>query len=174
MIFAILILLFFAFSIGVFFISNWWILLGIAGIQVLAIFVLRVSVFKAIRSLLLALPFVLMLFGFNMIWLDLEHSASMAARLLIMCNMTFIFMTAVTFLGFIKGLRFFMGRRIAVMIAVGVAFIPLLRDEYLKIRQAMNAKGKRKSLRITFQVVMYKVLYRAGQLSQTLEAKGFK
>ena len=179
MIWAVLILGFFAFSVGVFFVSCWWVLLGIFVAQILLIVVLRINVCRAVRSVLMFLPFIGLAFGLNLIFGTLENSLLMAARLGLMCNMTFVFMSAVPMLGFVRGLRVFCGRRVAVTVAVAIAFVPLLRDEYRKIKDAMNARGKRRgflgfgALGLTFQIVMYKVLYRAGNLAQTLDAKGF-
>ena len=182
MIWAVLILLFTAYSIGVFFVP-WWIVLGALGaIQIILMLVLRVNVKKAIISLVYFLPFVVITAGFHLLFGDTHSALIMSARLGLVWHATVIFSQKVPILKFAHGLKILLyplkifrinPRDIAVMIAIAVTFIPIIAAEFKQIRGAMNAKGRKRGVLIVLKVFMYKILYRAGQLSLTLEAKGY-
>jgi len=182
MIWAFLILLFAAYSIGVFFIP-WWIVLGsLGGAQLLLMLILRVNFKKAFLSFIYFLPFIAITAGFHLLFDDWHNAAIMSVRLLLVWNATVIFSQKVPILKFAHGLKILLcpliifrinPRDIAVMIAVAVTFIPITISEFKQIRNAMNAKGRKRGILIVLKIFMYKILYRAGQLSLTLEAKGY-
>jgi len=186
MIWAILVLLFSAYSVGVFFVHSWWVLLGLAGLNILLMVVLLINPVRAVRSLILFSPLIFLSALFNYLWADLDTAAIFAARLTLVTNMTFIFASRVPMLKFAVGLQICLSplglvkintRNVALTIAIAVSFIPILRDEARTIRHAMRAKARRRgmgNLTLFFKIIMYKVLYRAGSLAMTLDAKGHR
>jgi len=195
--YALLILLFFAFSIGIFFVPIWWVLASVFVWQVVFILVFKLNLMKALRGLLVFLPFAVLIFlflwwaGDSGTWelgreppIDpaIEGALMTTAQMFLVVLGTFIFTSTVTIVNFVFGLTKLLtpfrwvglnARDIAVTIAIAVSFIPILLDEYTKISQALNAKGKRRGLKLATQVIIYKVLFRAGSLSETLDAKGY-
>lgn len=174
MIWTILILLFVTYSVGIFFIP-WWIALGIvAFVQIVLMFALRVRLLKICKSLLLFSPVIVTTALFNYFFMDWNDVLLISARLFLVSHMTFIFATTMPKLKFIRGLQNLFGRRIAITAAVALTFIPVVLSECTRIKQAMNAKGCRRNLRITTRIFMYNIVYRASVLSLTLDAKGYQ
>ena len=176
MIYAVGILSLMAFSIGVFFISN-FIALGAIGFAFLIVIIVSRKCFaRLIKISVLVLPFMALNFLFN--WLvnrDLYAAVIMVSQVYLVVMAGVIFTRWVGAMQFAKGLFFLTrSRNIAVTVAVAVAFLPVLRAEYLQIRQSMRAKGRRRGVRIVFRVILFKILFRAANLSLTLDSKGFR
>ena len=187
MIWATLVFLFLCYSVGIFFITWWYVLAGIASAQLILtlIFLLtqKIKLWKTIRAILIFLPVVITTAAFNWLFLEWEQIAMISARLLLVANMTFIFATVIPILKFARGLSILLyplklfrvnPRDVAVTIAVAITFIPVVRVEYNRIRDGMRARGRKRSLKITMSVFMYRILYRSSVLSLTLDAKGYK
>ncbi|MCL2570709.1 MAG: energy-coupling factor transporter transmembrane protein EcfT [Firmicutes bacterium] len=183
MIWAILVFLFIAYSIGVFFISNWYIFAGIAAFHLLLMIILRVNILRAFLNLLIISPFIIFTGLFNWLFSDLENALLMTTRLVIVCNMTFIFATKIQIMKFVRGLGILLyplrlikvnTRHISVTVAIAITYIPIILDEHRRIKHAMHAKAKRRGIRLWWQIFMYKILYKAASMSRTLESKGYK
>jgi len=176
MIFAILILLFFAYSIGIFFVDSWIVLAYLAGFQLVLMIMLLVNPLKALRNLVYLFPVVLLTGLFNYFFTDLETAAMVATRLALMCHMTYIFATSISALNFAKGMGIILFNRDAgIVVAVAIAFVPTILREYIQIKQSMNVRGRRRgTFTISMQIFMYRMLYRSANLAQTLDAKAYK
>ena len=188
MILAVLILLFFAYSIGIFFVDDWFILACLAGFQfllmVIGMLAGRVNFFKALRNLVYLSPIIFLTGLFNYFFTDLETAAMVATRVALMCHMTYVFASLIPILKFAQGLstlfvllRIFgvNHRDLGITVAVSITFIPIVLSQYHQIKQAINARGRRKNtFVITMQIFMYRILYRASILGQTLDAKGYE
>jgi len=176
MIYAIAFLSLMAFSIGVFFISNFIALGAIGAAFLLVVVVSRKCFWRLLKVSILVLPFLGLNFLFN--WLvnrDLESAGIVMGQVYLVVMVGVIFTRWVGAMQFAKGLFVLTrSRNIAVTIAVAVAFLPVLRAEYLQIKQSMNAKGRKRGVRIIFRVIIFKILYRAANLSLALDAKGFR
>jgi len=172
-----------AFSVGVFFVSNLIIFAGIFAILLVLLLMFELKFPKLLRLLLLLLPIISISLAFNyLINRDLDLIILVLLRLYAISIASFVYANTVTTMKFITGLMFLLQplrllrikiRDIAVTIAIAIAFIPVLRKEYIRIRQGMHAKGRRFGLRLTLGILLYKVLYRASNLSLTLDAKGY-
>ena len=183
MVYAFLVLALAAYSMGIFFIESWEVLYWLGVSHVILMAVLLISPGKLVRSLLFVTPFIVFTALVNWAFADLQSSLMIGARIYLLCNATFIFSQRVPVLKFAKGVSILLyplkvfklsPRDIAITITIAITFIPILRQEFISIRQTMNAKCKRRSLKITTKVIAYKILYRAGNISETLEAKGFR
>ena len=183
MMWAVLVFLFLVYSVGIFFVGCWWVLLGVAGGQLLLMIILCINPTKAIRAFLWFLPVIITTGLFNWIFLGWEEILMISTRLALVGNMTFIFSSKVPVLKFARGVSILLvplkifrvnPRDVAVMVAVAITFVPVVRVEYNRIREGMRARGKKRSLKIALGVFMYRILYRASVLGNTLEAKGYK
>ena len=179
----LILLAFMAFSIGVFFVTSIFWLSFIVFALVMLLFVCELNFMKLLRLIGLLLPIISVSLAFNyLINRDFDLVLIVFLRLLAISIASFIYSNTISTMKFISGLMFILQplrllrvriRDIAVAIAIAIAFIPILRNEYIKIKQGMHAKAKRRGVRILLGIVLYKVLYRAGQLSRTLDAKGY-
>lgn len=163
-----------AYSMGIFWITSWAVLYWIMIAHVALIAILRISPWKLLKNTLFVIPFIAFTGLINWAFADLESSLLIMARIFLLCNMTFIFSQAVTIMNFVRGLRVFLGRNIAVTTAVAITFIPILNREYRRIREGINARGRKRGFRIATRIFAFRILYRASVLSDTLEAKGYK
>jgi len=180
--YAIVIALFIAYSIGIFFVSWWWVILGCAVTQVLLMVVARCNLWRAVKSMSYALPFIALTFAFNYWFSGLDEALLFSARLALVVHLTFIFSQKLSVLQFARGIEVLLWplrvfklntRHVSLVMAISVSFIPVLRDQYIDIRQAMNARGKRRGLSLFMRLFMFKIVYRASVLALTLEAKGY-
>jgi len=183
MIWAILVLGFISYSIWIFFISSWWVLLGLVVFQIVLMIVCWVNVLHAVRSLLLLSPVIFLTGLFNYFFTDLETAAMVATRLAIMCNMTYIFASTVPIMKFVTGMKILFTpirifgvnpRDIAVTIAVAVTFIPISLSEFKRIRDGIRARSGKPRFGLISKIFVYKILYRASCVGATLEAKGYR
>ena len=173
-----------AFSVGVFFISSPWVLGGIALVLVLVGLLLRVKILQFAKVLLVTLPIMVLGFGTMLFWgVSLTAVFYYFAHMYLAGFATFVYIKSTPMINFVRAVSILLSplrlfgfntRNLAVTISVTIAFIPILRDEYIKIRSAMNARGKRRSIVITTRVVIYKILYKSSQIAHTLDAKGYR
>jgi len=182
MCYALIVFAFIAYSIGIFFIPWWWVIMGLACAQVLLMLLTRCNIWRAVKSMLYALPFIALTFAFNYWLLDLNDSLLFAARLGLVVHLTFILSQKLSVLNFARGIEVLLWplrifrlntRHVSLVMAIAVSFIPVLRDQYIDIRAAMNARGRRRGLSLFMRLFMFKIIYRASVLALTLEAKGY-
>ena len=183
MIWAFLTLGLIVYSMGIFFITAWEILLWILTAHIALILVLRINPIKLFRNIIMVSPFIIFTGLINWAFSDFENALMIMARIFLLCNMTFIFSQTVPLLKFARGLSILLlplkifrinTRNIAVTISVAITFVPILRSEYRGIRQGMNARGKKKrGIGIATRIFGFRILYRASILSNTLDAKGY-
>jgi len=179
----VLLLLFICYSIGVFFISDWTILFVLGGFHLFLMLVLRISLWYMCKGFLLMAPFILVTGAMNLLFADLDVTLLIGYRLLLVSNMTMIFGYHVKVLQLATGIRGLLWplkifglntRDIGVTVAVGVTFIPIIFDEYKRLRETIRSRGARPRIGLTMKLFSYKILYRASILSNTLEAKGYR
>ena len=184
MIHAVLFLLVLAFSVGVFFIASPWILGGCALFLVLLGLLLRIEVLRFALVMILTLPIMALGFATMIFWgVSYEAALYYMAHMYLAGFATYVYIRKTPIVNFVRAVTIILfplrlfgldTRGIAVIISVTIAFIPILRDEYTKIKGTMNARGKRRSLSLTTKVIVYKILYKSAQIAHTLDAKGYR
>ena len=181
--YGVLVLLLLSFTIVIFLVGNVIVLSSILGFFIVIILIFRLGIFRYLKMAFIVIPFIAMPIVFS--YLDtnnFDNSIFIALRVYNVSSATFVFSKSLSVLQFSRGIAFVLfplaifrihPRHVAVTISIAISFIPILRKEYSQIKIAMNTRGKKRSFKLQIAVMTYKILYRAGQLSQTLSAKAF-
>lgn len=178
---AVVIVFFVIYSTALFFISNWYLLL------VLAIIELTLASFN--RFLFKNLGFVLIVMLFNLIYADLEMTLLFGMRLFLAIEATYIISHWLSPAEFAHGLCLILSplklfhvnlREIELMITIALTFIPILAHESIIIKQSLRAKGFAFSIKNLFtRPQVYVMAYingvfdRVEAVELALRAKGY-
>lgn len=143
------------------------------------------NVKKTIRNLLKIFPFVLLIFFINY-WLDSCMNALwMATKLLLVCNITFIYSQTTTVAQVAKTvnkmctpLKLFKinPQVIEVLVAIALSMLPIMRREYIEVKEACKAKNipiNLKNSRIILSRMLTSYLKRVDEIDEALVEKGY-
>ena len=89
-------ILFLICTIGVFFINSYIILASIAIFNLILMIIIKVNINNAINNLVKLLPFILFTFFINILFADLKFAMLIGVRLILVCNLSYIFFIAFT------------------------------------------------------------------------------
>lgn len=178
-------LLFFVYVTVIFFLPNeLWVIFSFFVIMLAYSCARKVSFSKIFYGMARILPFVLLIFGFN-IWLDdLKTAIFVAWKLLIVCWTTLTYAQTLSLLGFVKKIENLLSplRRVdfdvesvSLVICLALSMIPILRREVIETKYAMRAKGMDINVRNIHYVVtrmFVRLIRRVDELDMALKAKG--
>lgn len=178
-------LLFLLYATVIFLIPNNLFLLCPLVINLLLFILTKTNFKKAMRNLFKFLPFILFTFVINC-WLDTYINASwMAFKLLLVCNITFIYSQTTTTADIAKTvkklctpLKLFKinPEEIEVLVAISLSMIPILKREYIEIKEACkvkNIKWNIKNMKIILAKLMTSFLKRVSEIDEALIEKGY-
>ncbi len=139
-------LLFLAYTVLVFFIKD-CVLLGIVVIiNILLMIILKENIKKAFFSILKLMPIIIFTSSINIVMSGFSFGILIAIRLILVCNMTYIFSRRMTphklqyvIETLLKPLK--ASKDIGIIICIGMTFIPIIQKEMQEIKNALNAKG---------------------------------
>ena len=142
--------MFLVYATAIFLMPNSFFLLCPLIINIVLGIVTKSNIKKVIKNLLKIFPFVLLTFVINC-WLDSYINALwMAAKLLLVCNVTFIYSQTTTTAQIAKTagklctpLKLFRinPEAIEVLVAIALSTLPIMKREYLELREACKAKN---------------------------------
>ena len=150
MLYIIQFILFIAYTILVFFIKSYSLLGIVCAINIIMMLLLRENFKRAIFAILKLMPFIAFTAGINMIISGINFGALIGIRLILVCNMTYIFAKKMTphklqyvIETLLKPLKIFKidSREIGIILCIGTTFIPIIQREIQEIKYALKAKG---------------------------------
>lgn len=150
MLYIIQFILFIAYTILVFFIKSYSLLGIVCAINIILMLLLRENFKRAIFAILKLMPFIAFTAGINMIISGINFGALIGIRLILVCNMTYIFAKKMTphklqyvIEVLLKPLKIFKidSREIGIIVCIGTTFIPIIQREIQEIKYALKAKG---------------------------------
>lgn len=139
---AITIILFIVYSTGLFFITDWYVLL--------VLFLIEIAIAKFNKFLFKNLGFVIVVMLLNLLYSDLQNTLLFGARLFLAVEATYIISLLLSPTEFAKGFYFLLTplklfrvniKELALTITVALAFVPVLSREASNVKQALRAKG---------------------------------
>lgn len=183
-------ILFLAYTIGIFFIKN-YIALGIIAIfNIIFMIVLKNNLKNAINSLIKLLPFVLFTVIVNLLFSDLEFSVLIGVRLILICNLSYIFSKTISYMELsemIEKISYPLKiisinqKEIGLIVSIALSFVPILKDEILQIKNVLKVKGIKttkfnllKNSRLIFKPFFISIMQRLNEIEMSLKAKGYQ
>lgn len=143
-------IVFLIYTIGIFFLQNPLVMLWGIGINLICMLVQQISIKKAWGNLWAFMGFILFTGVINIWVVDISYGATIAIKLMIVCNMTYLFANSMTQLEFAETIAKMMSplkivkvdtERIVIMIVIALSFIPILKQELENIRLGLKAKA---------------------------------
>ena len=182
-------ILFLIYVIGIFFIRN-LILFGIILLFNLSIILLfKINIKKVITNLLKLSPFILFTSLINLIFTNLQEAILITIRLILVCNISYIFSQTISYLEFAQiiekifsPLRIFKinPKDISLMITIALSFMPIIKDELFQTKNILKTKGINptkinliKNMNLVFKPFFISILQRVNEIELTLKEKAY-
>lgn len=150
----------------------------------------KININKAIKNLIKLMPFILFTVVINIIFVDLEFAILIGVRLILVCNISYVFSKTISYTEFgevIEKLLFPLKifkvnpKEIGIIITIALSFMPILKDELLQIKNSLKAKGMNmtninliKNANLIFKPFFVSVLQRINEVEMSLRAKGYE
>lgn len=183
-------ILFLIYTVGIFFIENYIVLASIAIFNLLLMIIVKININNAINNLVKLLPFILFTVVVNILFADLEFAILIGVRLILVCNLSYIFSKTITYTEFGEIIEKLMcpfkifgvnPKEIGLVITIALSFMPIMKSEFEQIRNVLKVKGIRptnfnilKNLSLIFKPFFISVLQRLNEVEMSLKAKGWQ
>ncbi len=183
-------ILFLIYTIGIFFIKNYIILFLIALLNIIFMIAFKIDIQKAIKNLIKLLPFILFTGIINILFADLEFAILIGIRLILVCNLSYIFSKTLSYMEFGETIEKIMyplkifgvnPKEIGLVITIALSFVPIMKDELSQLKNVLKVKGIKptnfnliKNLRLIFKPFFISVMQRLNEVEMALKAKGWQ
>ncbi len=176
-------IVFIIYTILIFFINDFKILICLLLINLVILGVLKIKFKDMIYNFKIFFPFILFTVILNIIFANLNEGILIGIKIIICYNVTYIFSKrtttteiAETIKKLFYPLKIFRVNvdNIGIIVSVSICIIPVLRDEISALTQAMKAKGKLmkvSSILIVMKPMLISILRRTNQMEKCLIAK---
>ena len=181
--------LFILYTVLIFFISDYRIIILISVINIMLMLIGKINIKQAIRNIIKLLPFIIFVVIINMILMSTEKAILIGIRLILVCNFTYTFTRNFTpqqlsnsiekILTPLKILKI-NTKDIGIMISIAVAFVPILKDEGIKIRESLISKGFNvnginmiKNINLILVPLIVSILKRVEHIENAFKSKGY-
>jgi energy-coupling factor transporter transmembrane protein EcfT len=178
----------FVYTILIFFFQGHW-LLGFAAVNIVAMIITKVAPPAALKHILAFLPFVLFVGIVNLAFgafKNMSYSLYLSLRLILICNITQCYKKVVQAEDLANAIEIIFsplkifkieGRDIGLMVCISLAFIPVLRRDFMQIRTALRARGMRltmKNMQYLLKPFFIGILQRTGEIAKAIRTKGYE
>ena len=181
--------LFLTYTISVFFVNSYYVLLVFLLINLILMFVLKIEIKNAVKNIFQIMPFIILTAVINLLFQDITGAILVFIRLILVCNMTYIFSKAITLSRFaivieklFTPLKIFKinPKDISIIVLISITFIPILRNEISQIKYSLKSKGMNtnlwnmlKNLNLIFKPFFVSLLERTNQIEMSLKSKAY-
>ncbi|MDR2802659.1 MAG: energy-coupling factor transporter transmembrane protein EcfT [Treponema sp.] len=174
-----------AYAVGVFFISDFWAIIGLAAFNICVMIFTRLPIKAALSYMRGAAPFIILAGLINFIADSWQESVLVVVRLVLVCNITQSFRRVVNSMQLANAIETFccplkvfkiVPRDVSLMVCICIAFIPVLQREFNQIKCALQAKGmpiKPRNVKYILKPFLYGIFKRAEEISNALLAKAY-
>lgn len=173
------------YAVAVFFVSAPLAIAALALFNIAVMAAARVPPKKALLYIKGVSPFIILAALINLFAGTWQESVLVAARLILVCNVTQSFRFFVNSMQladaietFCRPLKIFKvePRDVGLMVCICVAFIPVLQREFFQIKCGLQAKGmplKPRNVKYILKPFMFGIFKRTDEISNALRAKGY-
>lgn len=182
----ILLLIFIAYATSIFFVKAPFALAIFLGINIALIFILKIPIKRVFVNIYNFSFVVIITFIFNILFGYYLEAILISIRLLLVCNITFIFTYKMGNSNIISGLEFLFKPAkligispsdIALIINIAITFIPIFIRDINQTFLSMQSKGLKKysikSLKYTAKILMISLFKKTNDIEYTLKAKNY-
>lgn len=183
-------ILFLIYTVGIFFIENYIVLASIAIFNLLIMIIIKINIKHAVNNLIKLLPFILFTAVVNILFADLQFAILIGVRLILVCNLSYIFSKTITYTEFGEVIEKLMypfkifginPKEIGLVITIALSFMPIMKSEFEQMRNVLKVKGIKptnfnllKNLSLIFKPFFISVLQRVNEVEMSLKAKGWQ
>ena len=183
-------ILFLIYTIGIFFINNYFALGIIAMFNICLMLLIKINIKNAGNNILKLFPFILFTIIVNILFADLEFGLLIGVRLTLVCNLSYIFSKTITYSEFgeiieklvypfkIFGIN---PKEIGLVTTIAISFVPIMKSEILQLKNVLKIKGIKptnfnliKNSNLIFKPFFISVLQRLNEVEMSLKAKGWQ
>ena len=182
--------LFLIYTVGIFFIKNYIILGIIAIFNIIVMLTIKINIKNAINNLIKLLPFILFTIVINILFADLNFGILIGIRLILVCNLSYIFSKTMTYTEFGDVIEKLMypfkifgvnPKEVSLVITIALSFMPIMKNEFEQMKNVLKVKGIKptnfnllKNLSLIFKPFFVSVLQRLNEIEMSLKAKGWQ
>lgn len=182
-------ILFLIYVIGIFFINDYSLLGIILLFNIALLIISKISIKKSIINLIKLLPFILFTTLINIIFASLLEALLITIRLILVCNISYIFSKTITYLEFADviekifyPLKIFKinPKDISLIVTIALSFMPIMKDELFQIKNVLKVKGINatkinliKNMNLVFKPFFISVLQRVNEIELSLKEKAY-
>ena len=171
---------------GVFFVDNHIVILAIIAINLLIIYILKIQIKEILKFFSKILLFVILTVIFNLAMGNLSNAILLGIKLIIVCNITFLYSKNTTSAKLAKAIESLLfplkaakidTRDIAIIICIAITFIPILNNELINFKNNLKSKSYKLSYRnllIIFEPFLASVIKRIDEIDKTLKVKAYE
>lgn len=154
-------------------------------VNVVAIIITKITPLSALKYITALLPFILFASIFNFILGYIGNALNLAARLILICNITQCYKKAVSATSLASAiellfypLRVFKidSKDVSLMVCISIAFLPVLRRDFSAIRMSLRSKGMRlsfKNFKYFLKPFFIGILQRTNEISKAICVKAY-
>ncbi len=179
-----------AISVYIFTVKDYFTLNIVLIISIVMLLISRIKLINYIKAIVNSIYFVVITFVINLLFSDIIYSFMISYRIFIMIIFTLILTLTTKPMDIVYGITNLLyplkifgvnTKDISLMVGIGISFMPILKNEYIQIKQAQMAKGyypkireiKKYSLCI-FVPYLTNCFKRVDEMSIALRAKGYE
>lgn len=180
---------FLMYTICLFWVQDIRILVGITIFQIILMLVCHLSISEALKSIVNLLPFILFTVIINVLAMDLTDAILIGIRLILVCNITYIYGKTTTAMQIAKAITSMLlplklfginTNNIGIMVSIAITFIPIIKQEIQNIKYSLKSKGFDMRLANTIKHInyimvplFYSLLKKVRELEEALKAKAY-
>lgn len=180
------IILFLTYTMSIFLIKQYQFPIIVLGINILLTLFLKISVREAISNIFSIIFFIILTMIINIIAVDIKTGIMIGIKLILVCNITFIFSKRINYSDLADALeRIFSVLRfikvnpknVSIMICIGITFIPTLKRQIKQIQSSLKSKGIRpsiKSYKLMFEPLLTSLFKRVSEIENSLKSKAYE
>ena len=178
-------LIFIAYTVIVFFTTNYYVFFVYLLFNLLVQYIFKVKLVKSIYNIIKLLPFIMFATAINILLGDVKSAILIGIRLLIVCNITYSFKNILSSTNLANAIEILSAslkifninpKDVSLVICICFAYIPILTRELSQIKYALKSKGmkiKITNYRYVLQPFLVGVFKRTNEISYALKAKGY-
>ena len=180
---------FMIYTIFIFWIRSYIILVSLILVHILLMLILRISLKQAIKNILAISIFILFTVIINVFAMGIEDAILIGVRLVIICNATFIFTKLITPYEIAQVIQTLITplkivginpENVAIIISIAIAFVPILTRELNNILYSLKSKGINtdimsliRNINLVMQPLFVSMIKKVGRIEYALKSKGF-
>lgn len=180
------VILFLLYTIAIFLVKHDAFTVLVVGINILLTLVLKISIREEIGHIFGIIVFVLLTSIINAVVVDLKTGISIGIKLILVCNITYIFSKRTSYTELAEALENIFSvfkflkvnpKNISIMICICISFIPTIKKQIKQVYDSLKAKGVKLNLRnskLIFEPVVISLLKRVDEIENSLKAKAYE